>query len=153
MHGHKLHDLKHNEYSNRMVPNVKSHSCSYWYTQAGPVHAAGCGDGMDRWQHSSHLFLHSLLVASIMLLWEEVGVQWLWHRHRELGNKDKQHQQIAMQLCLSSMSERWTDGQTDRQTKFTLRWLDRGLLMLAPIMSVSTGMRYKNWWRKGNEVM
>jgi len=25
-------------------------------TQAGPAHAAGCGDGMGRWQHSSHLF-------------------------------------------------------------------------------------------------
>jgi len=24
-------------------------------TQAGPAHAAGHGDGMDRWQHSSHL--------------------------------------------------------------------------------------------------
>ena len=31
-------------------------------TQAGPAHAA-IGDGMDRWQHSSHLFLHALLVA------------------------------------------------------------------------------------------
>jgi len=26
-------------------------------TQVGPTHAAG-GDGMDRWQHSSHLLLH-----------------------------------------------------------------------------------------------
>jgi len=26
MHGHKLHDLKHNEYSNRMVPNTKPNS-------------------------------------------------------------------------------------------------------------------------------
>jgi len=24
-------------------------SCSYWYTQAGPAHAADRGDGMDRW--------------------------------------------------------------------------------------------------------
>ena len=29
MHGHKLHDLEHNEYSNRMVPNIKPYSCSY----------------------------------------------------------------------------------------------------------------------------
>jgi len=34
-------------------------------TQAGPAHAAG-GDGVDRWQHSSHL-LHALQVASIAL--------------------------------------------------------------------------------------
>jgi len=27
--GHKLHDLNHNEYSNRMAPNIKQHSCSY----------------------------------------------------------------------------------------------------------------------------
>ena len=29
MHGHELHDLKHNEYSNRIVPNIKPHSCTY----------------------------------------------------------------------------------------------------------------------------
>jgi len=62
-------------------------------TQASPAYAAGRGGGMDRRQHSSHLLLHALPVASIVLLWEEVGVQWLWHRHRESGNKDKWHQQ------------------------------------------------------------
>jgi len=36
-------------------------------TQAGPAHAAGHGGGMDRWQHSSHLLLHALPVASIAL--------------------------------------------------------------------------------------
>jgi len=25
MYGHKLHDLEHNEYSNRMVPNIDTH--------------------------------------------------------------------------------------------------------------------------------
>jgi len=35
--------------------------------QAGPAHAPGHGDGMNRWQHSSHLLLHVLLVASISL--------------------------------------------------------------------------------------
>jgi len=40
----------------------------------------------------------STLAISIALLWE---VQWLWHRHRESGNKDKQHRQIATRLCLS----------------------------------------------------
>jgi len=30
-------------------------------------------------------------VASIALLWEKVGVQWLRHRHRESGNKEKRH--------------------------------------------------------------
>ena len=29
-------------------------------TQAGPAQAASRGDGMDRWQHSSHLPLHAL---------------------------------------------------------------------------------------------
>jgi len=66
-------------------------------TQAGPAHTAGRGDDMDRWKHSSHLLLHALPVAS----WEEFGVQWLWHRHRASGSKDKWHQQIAMQLRLS----------------------------------------------------
>ena len=60
-------------------------------TQAGPAHAAGHGGGMDRWQHSSHLLLHVLLVASIALLWEKVGVLWVQHRHHESGNKEKQH--------------------------------------------------------------
>jgi len=60
-------------------------------TQAGPAHTAGCGGGMDRWQHSSHLLLHALSVASIALLWEKVGVQWLGHRHCESGNKEKRH--------------------------------------------------------------
>jgi len=36
-------------------------------TQAGAAQAAGRGDGMDRWQHSSHLLLLALLVASIAL--------------------------------------------------------------------------------------
>ena len=32
-------------------------------TQAGSAHSAGRGDGMDRWQHSSHLLPHALPVA------------------------------------------------------------------------------------------
>ena len=38
---------------------------------------------------------------AIFYMSEEVGVQWLQQRNRESGNKDKRHQQIAMQLPLS----------------------------------------------------
>ena len=31
-------------------------------TQAGPAHAAGHGNGMDRWQHSSHPHMHRAVV-------------------------------------------------------------------------------------------
>ena len=79
--------------------NIKPHSCSYWYTQAGPAHAAVV---VMAWTNDSTLaiffYIHALLVASIALLWEQVEVQWLWHRHRESGNKDKRHRQIAMRL-------------------------------------------------------
>ena len=37
------------------------------YMQAGPAHAAGRGDGMNRQQHFSHLLLDALPVASIAL--------------------------------------------------------------------------------------
>ena len=74
---------------------LEAHGTSYdiqaCCTQAGPAHAAGCGGGMDRWQHSSHFLLHVLPVASIALWLEKVGVQWLQHRHRESGNKEKWH--------------------------------------------------------------
>ena len=33
-------------------------------TQAGPAQAASRGDGMDRWQHSSHLLLHQCTIAA-----------------------------------------------------------------------------------------
>ena len=64
-------------------------TCKTCCTQAGPAHAAGneCGDGMDRWKHSSHLFWHALL--------EEVWVQW---QECESGNNDKRHWQITLSL-------------------------------------------------------
>ena len=59
----------------------------------------GACRGCLRWVWVSCIcWSNQWLVASIMLLWEEIGVQWLWHRHRKSGNKDKQ--QIAMQLRL-----------------------------------------------------
>ena len=35
--------------------------------------------------------LHTGATGSLHLLWEKVGVQWLRHRHRESGNKEKRH--------------------------------------------------------------
>ena len=88
----------------RKSQNIHTRTQELWIRpgyniQACSTQAEGCGDGMERWQHSSRLLLHALLVASIALYSLESSDR---HRHRESGNQDKPHWQIAMQLCYRS---------------------------------------------------
>jgi len=53
------------------IPRLRGTYIQACCTPAGPALAAGCGDDMDRWQHSSHLLLHALPVASI-------ASEWVW---------------------------------------------------------------------------
>jgi len=64
---HKIYTRVHRNCESGLVI-IYMQAC-YTHTQAGPTQAAGHGDGMERWQHFSHL-LRALPVASIAL--------WVW---------------------------------------------------------------------------
>jgi len=100
-------------------------------TQAGPAQTAGCGGGMDRWQYSSHLLLHALLVASItLLLHQEIPCGCVYRSSQWIGKSTSdlcpcfRHWgvRLSMVSCLQLSSGFWINSWCKTQQNKSQKW-------------------------------
>ena len=80
----------------------------------------------------------ALPVASIALLWEKVGVQWLRQRHRESANKEKRHRN-RLPCSYVYRSSHWISKSVSGLRPCCRHWGVRLSMVHVPCLQVSSG--------------